>query len=768
MTACVRTGCTGAYGPEGYCDECGRRAPAEHAAASTATRTGTGSTATQAGTGTQAGPGTQAATGTLATAGTGSVRTGTRGSGRRRSSRGGLGAGLIDLDPVPLRDPATAVMVTPEVAESRRFCGACDKPVGRGRDGKPGRTEGFCPHDGTPFSFLPRLRQGDVIRDRYEVLGALAYGGLGWIYLARDRNVSDTVSDRWVVLKGLINTGDADAMAAAVTERRYLVEIDHPNIVKIHDFVQHPDPRTGVPVGYIVMEYVGGQSLRDMLLAYRAQGGGRALPLAQALAYGVEILPALGYLHGRDLLFCDFKPDNVIHAEEQLKLIDLGAVRHLDDRDSPIYGTPGYQAPELAEAGPSVSSDLYTVGRSLAVLSFEFRGFSSTYAHKLPDRASVPLLAREESYHRLLRRATHADAQRRFQSAAEMAEQMLGVLREVLAAEDGVPRPAVSRQFTPERRAFGTGAGEVGTAAPVTVLEPAAVAAALPLPQIDILDPGAGFLTTLATTDPDELIAQLAAAPVQSPEVTLRLVRARVDRGDLAGALADLDIMAAVDPFDWRVDWLRGIAALAAGDAGRARICFDAVYDELPGEPAARLALAAAVECTGDADAALKLYERVWRTDRGYLSAAFGIARIALGKGDRAGAWAVLDEVPDSSSYHLAAQVAAVRASLHAGTGPSRVDDLLSASARLQRLGLDVERQARLTVEMLAAALAWVTGAAGPPPPGARVLGYDLTERGLRLGLERAYRTLAQLARDPETRIALVDRANAVRPRTLV
>jgi serine/threonine-protein kinase PknG len=74
-------------------------------------------------------------------------------------------------------------------------------------------------------------------------------------------------------------------------------------------------------------------------------------------------------------------------------------------------------------------------------------------------------------------------------------------------------------------------------------------------------------------------------------------------------------------------------------------------------------------------------------------------------------------------------------------------------------------------VEMLEAALAWLTAANLPPhrlPAGARVLGHDLSERGLRFGLERAYRTMAQIARDPDTKIALVDRANSVRPRTLV
>jgi serine/threonine-protein kinase PknG len=81
-----------------------------------------------------------------------------------------------------------------------------------------------------------------------------------------------------------------------------------------------------------------------------------------------------------------------------------------------------------------------------------------------------------------------------------------------------------------------------------------------------------------------------------------------------------------------------------------------------------------------------------------------------------------------------------------------------------------VERQARLTVEMLEAALAWIIKthpAAHRLPPDARILGHELSERGLRFGLERAYRTMAQLTRDADTRSTLVDRANAVRPRTL-
>jgi serine/threonine-protein kinase PknG len=783
-TACQRPGCPGHYAPDGYCDECGHKAPAgasSGAGAGGATSGGApASTATGRGAPSSATIGGGAPTG----AGLAGASTGTGRSTRSRTAgRGRLGANLVAVPPVPLRDPASAVLNDPAVPESQRFCPQCGEPVGRGRNGQPGRVEGFCPRDGARYSFKPKLRPGDLIDKRYEILGAMAHGGLGWIYLARHRNISEAGSDRWVVLKGLINSGDPDANAAAVAERRFLVEVDHPNIVKIHDFAQHPDPDTGENVGYIVMEYVGGRSLRDLALNNRGPDGGRVpLPLPQVLAYGIEVLPALGYLHGRGLLFCDFKPDNVIHSEEQLKLIDLGAVRRMDDGVSALYGTPGYQAPEgeLAGVGPSVGSDLYTVGRSLAVLSFDFSGFSTRYGTSLPPPADVPLLASEESYYRLLRRATSTDTRRRFASAGEMAEQLTGVLREVLSAQDGIPRPAASGQFTPERQAFGAQHDGTGASVP---LNGAVVAASLPLPLVDPTDPAAGFLATLSATDPAGTVAALQAAPFQSLELSLRLVRARLEAGDLAGADDECRNLASVDPGDWRPDWYRGLLALASGDAPRAVRAFDAVYDAVPGEPAAQLALAAAAELAGDLPGAAHRYERVWRVDHGFVSAAFGLARTRLATGDRAGARQVYDEVPDTSTHHVAAQIAAVRAHLDQQLTVLTELDLVDASSRLERLRLDASRREALAVEVFRTALAWVTtgsGAAGPPAApvpaipsqraatAGRVLGQVLSERDIRLGLERSYRALATLQPERAARHALVDLANSVRPRTVV
>ncbi len=706
---------------------------------------------------------------------------------------GRLGAGLVDIPPVPYRDPASAVLADPEVPEAKRYCSGCDQPVGRGRDGRPGLAEGFCRNCGTRFSFSPKLEPGELVAGQYEVLGCLAHGGLGWIYLAKDHNVSD----RWVVLKGLLNTGDADAMAAAVAERQFLAEVEHPNIVRIYNFVQHADRRTAEMAGYIVMEYVGGKSLKQILVDVRQAGG--SVPVAHALAYAIEVLPALGYLHDRGMVYCDFKPDNVIQTEEQLKLIDMGGVRRIDS-DEAIYGTVGYQAPEIEADGPSPSSDLYTVGRALAVLTFEFRGFQGTYKYTLPD--GVPLLGEQDSFARLLRRATHRDPDRRFGSAGEMAEQLTGVLREVLAAADGVPRPAFSSLFSPEVQAIGTElvwgdgptslrqggstppdppGGPLGHGGPARpAVPPGEIVAGLPLPQVERSDPAAGYLATFAGLNPAQRVVALTLAVAGDPtiprevtesvETRLALARARIDVGDYEAATVVLADLVADDPSDWRVAWYNGLHDLAARGPGGAQIAqgaFSAVFDELPGELAPKLALAFAAEAAGDLTTARHYYDLVWTVDRSYISAAFGMARTCLAAGDRPGAIAALAAVPAASSHHAAAQIEAIRILVSEDNQSKAVtgDDLRQAGGQLGRLAVDDVRRQQLTVEILRAALDWCTS--GQPAVGGPILGCEPNARAVRFGLERSYRALARLTPDEARRVELVDMANAIRPRTL-
>ena len=638
---------------------------------------------------------------------------------------------------MPARDPSQAVMADPKVAEQRRFCGRCGSPVGRSHDGRPGRSEGFCRHCGAPFSFTPKLRAGDVVAEQYEVVGCLAHGGLGWIYLAKDRNVAD----RWVVLKGLLNAADDEAMAAALAERLFLAEVEHPNIVKIINFVE----RDGS--GYIVMEYVGGDSLKAKLVARREANGGEPdpLPVAEAIAYVLEILPALGYLHRSGLLFCDLKLDNVIQTQASLKLIDLGGVYRIGDTQSPVYGTAGYQAPEIDHAGPSVASDLFTVARTLAALCIDFQGFGTTRRFTLPPKSEIALLQRYDSLYQLLSKGTAPNPDDRFQSAEEMADQLYGVLREVVADETGAPVAARSTLFTADFRGRQDGPD----------------ARLLPALRVATDDPAAGWLATLAAARPDEVVNALRRAPQRTIEVQLRLAQALIDAhawDELYELLADVE---RDDPWEWRAHWYRGLAALARRLLADARASFEVVYHAIPGELAPKLALGVCAELAGEHAVAAGWYDIVSRTDAIYSTATFGLARCRLACGDRAGALAAYERVPDSASAHDQAQIARIGCLLGDGCGRS---ELAAAAAAIDALDGDGEQRAQLTAELLRAALALVVRDGGDP--AATVAGCALDEQQLRLGLERTYRALAAVAPSADERIRLVDEANRVRPRT--
>ncbi|MGC5563103.1 tetratricopeptide repeat protein [Streptomyces sp. FR-108] len=746
---CQRPGCPGSYedmgGGELYCDTCGLApvvsstgsvgSPPTGITAGGRSSRGSGSGSSRSGSRASARSSARSSqsrrsvSGRLSRAVSGrtsgrSVSVRSSGSAAGSSSRGRLGVGLVQVPDVPRPDPHAMVQENPEVPERKRFCSRsdCGAPVGRSRGERSGRTEGFCTKCGHPYSFVPKLRTGDIVHGQYEVMGCLAHGGLGWVYLAVDR----AVSDRWVVLKGLLDTGDQDAMAAAISERRFLAEIEHSNIVRIYNFVEHLDQRTGSLDGYIVMEYVGGKSLKEIANDRRTATGKRdPLPVEQACAYGIEALEALGHLHSRNLLYCDFKVDNAIQTEDQLKLIDMGAVRRMDDDESAIYGTVGYQAPEVADVGPSVASDLYTVARTLAVMTFDFQGYTNVFVDSLPDPDNIEVFRTYESFYRLLVRATDPDPARRFASAQEMAEQLTGVLREVVATQTGRPRPALSTLFGPELRVtdtelFGKLNGDVsrlgvrvepvrekrgkrekrgaaavtagangaprlpaganGSPAPaagangsppvpapaslVKPLDTSAASLALPVPHVDPGDPNAGFLAGLMTSAPGELISALRSAPAGSPELRLRELRARLELGELDEATRALEALETDHPDDWRVVWYRGVAALAAGDHEVAAVSFDAIYDAFPGEPAPKLALGLCAEVLGQLDNAAEYYRLVWITDPSYVSAAFGLARVQLAAGDRTGAVRTLESVPESSIHYTAARVAAVRARL--------------------------------------------------------------------------------------------------------
>ncbi len=721
--SCRHAGCAGEI-EDGYCGACGlaaqkSRPPAASAAApkasvrSVSISTSTGST-----------PVSRATNGS---------RRGTRSSSR--STRRNLGAGLVSVPELPSTDPEKAVMPEAKVPENKRFCANCDRQLTR--------EKGFCGGCGQRYSFIPTLHPGDVVVNQYEVKGALAFGGLGWIYLAFDRLLS-----RYVVLKGLLNTEDAAAAAVAVAERQFLAAIKHPNIVGIYNFVQ-----LGAE-GFIVMEYVGGKTLRDIR---RSRG---PLPADEAIAYIHRILGSFAYLHQLNLVYCDFKPENVMLESTDVKLIDLGGVRRIGDPKGDIYGTVGYSAPEAAE-GPTVESDLFTIGRTLAVLLSEIRGFSKDHRYTLPGPEEEPLFAAHESLYRFLLKATAANPSDRFESADQMADQLLGVLREIVAEETGEPRPGPSTLFSGDMLAFTRAQG----------LDPVAPDyRQLPVPLIDASDPAMNLVMNAGTpADAGKRVAALRQAVEQFPksaEAKLRFADSLVETQKFAEAVPLLDQLEAEDAWDWRSRWYRGRLLLAEAKPKEAQQLFDQVYFELPGELAPKLAFAIAAEQAGNWEIATRMYDLVSRTDSNYLAACFGLARCLSQKGDRAGSVAALNRIPQVSSMHVCARVEAARALVSNGRSLPSLEDLSGASAALESLALEGMERHRLAQQVLEAALKLVRSKAVRPSSSVLILGQPLQEFHIRQGLEKSFRAMAHLANGDE-KIRLIDEANRVRPRTL-
>ena len=481
------------------------------------------------------------------------------------------------------------------------------------------------------------------------------------------------------------------------------------------------------------MEYVGGQSLK--------RRKGDRLPVAEAIAYVLEILPALSYLHSLGLVYNDLKPENIMLTEEQLKLIDLGAVSRINSFGY-LYGTPGYQAPEIVRTGPTVASDIYTVGRTLAALTLKLRARGGRYVDGLPE--DDPVLAKYDSFGRLLRRAIDPDPRRRFASAEEMSGQLSGVLREVVAQDTGVRRPGLSTIFSRSRATFGEDllvahtdvyldghvhaekltAKEIVTALQVPLVDPADVAA--PLLQATVLSQPVQTLDSLrafrhGAMDSDDIDLS------ESIELPLMEVRALLDLGDVAKATRKLDDLADRVGWLWRLVWYRAVAELLTGDYALASKHFSEVLDTFPGELAPKMALAATAELAGSSDEHM-YYEEVWKTDDGVISAAFGLARAQSVEGDRAGAVRTLDEVPATSRHFTTARLTSA-VTLLSGRSASEIteDQIRDAARRVEALPPTEPRVLQIRALVLGSALDWLGDHEASTN---HILGFPFTEHG--------------------------------------
>jgi serine/threonine protein kinase len=187
---------------------------------------------------------------------------------------------------------------------------------------------------------------------RYEITGVAGYGGMGTVYVARDR-----VLDRDVAVK-VLDLADQHGSRAARLKREanILARLDHPGIVPVHDAGTLGDGRA-----FYVMKLVKGRRL-DAVIAERA-------PVAARLELFGRILDAVAFAHAHGVVHRDLKPENVmVGGFGEVYVMDWGVAQDGGaDAEPAIVGTPGFMPPEQEQAGGvDRRADVFALGAMLA------------------------------------------------------------------------------------------------------------------------------------------------------------------------------------------------------------------------------------------------------------------------------------------------------------------------------------------------------------------------------------------------------------------
>lgn len=265
---------------------------------------------------------------------------------------------------------------------------------------------------------------------RYEVRSMIGRGGMAQVHLGFDTRLS-----RVVAIKMLRTDLARDSIFQTRFRReaQAAASLNHPNIVAVYDTgeedVTTPDGST-VSVPYIVMEYVEGHTVRDLL------AGGAPVPIDEAVEIISGVLSALEYSHVHGLVHRDIKPGNIMLTNTgKIKVMDFGIARALTDsqatmtQTNAVVGTAQYLSPEQAHGDPvDARSDIYSTGCVLFELLTgqpPFKGDSAVavaYQHvsEIPPKPSSITSDVPDSIDRVVLKALAKNRDDRYSSAEEM------------------------------------------------------------------------------------------------------------------------------------------------------------------------------------------------------------------------------------------------------------------------------------------------------------------------------------------------------------
>ena len=273
---------------------------------------------------------------------------------------------------------------------------------------------------------------GRVLGKRYRLLSALGTGASAHVYLAEDVSLQRHVAVK-VLQPGLAT--EASFLKRFGAEARSVASLNHPHVLRVFDWGEDADGP------YLVMEYLGGGSVRDLL------DRGVRLSHSQAARLGTEVAQGLAYAHARGLVHRDIKPANLLFDEEgRVRVADFGVARALAESawtepSGAMVGTARYASPESAEGRPvDGRADVY----SLALVLYEaVTGIvpfvADTTLGTLMARVGAPLPPNEAlgPLDEVLVRAAAPDVARRLDAAGLAAR--LGALASALPAPQPLP-----------------------------------------------------------------------------------------------------------------------------------------------------------------------------------------------------------------------------------------------------------------------------------------------------------------------------------------
>jgi serine/threonine protein kinase len=259
---------------------------------------------------------------------------------------------------------------------------------------------------------------------RYEILDELGRGAMGVVYKARDPRINRVVAVKTISLVGQPPEEDREYRERFFREAEAAGRLSHPGIVTIFDAGEEPETRAP----YIVMEYVGGESLEKLL-----ERSDRKLPMGTALQLTLEIAEALDSAHCMGVVHRDLKPANILLTEEgHAKIADFGVAKlNLAHQTSSgrAWGTPAYMSPEQLH-GDAVDgrSDLFSLGVILYTILTGHRPFQGnsalTVSYKVVNRDPIPATlldtALPPGLDYIITRAMAKDPRERYQRGMEM------------------------------------------------------------------------------------------------------------------------------------------------------------------------------------------------------------------------------------------------------------------------------------------------------------------------------------------------------------